>query len=108
MKQVKFDMSVMYEGVRYPAHTPFNAKEEDMDSLIQDGATILGEVFIPEVSEEQPEAEVVPVIIPVSDYEKMTVKQLKEYAAEKEIFIEGLEKKAEIIEAITEAEGSRE
>jgi hypothetical protein len=41
MVKVMFMTSTKYKGVRYDAHTPFEADEADMEQLQRDGAIIV-------------------------------------------------------------------
>lgn len=41
MAEVKFVNTAKYKGVRYPAHTPFQVADEDIDSLVKSGAIVL-------------------------------------------------------------------
>lgn len=89
MAEVKFVNTAKYKGVRYPAHTPFQVADEDVSSLVKSGAIVL----------RAPK---------VKSLEEMTVNELKEYAAEKEIDISGIDRKADILAAIKAAEKETE
>ena len=54
MAEVKFVNAVKYKGVRYPAHTPFQVADEDVDSLVNSGAIVL---VPPQVKEAESEGE---------------------------------------------------
>ena len=107
MAQVKFFTKVKYRGVVYPAHTPFQVADEDVDSLVNSGAIILTpplsnfyemyiekDATIDEDGSEEMEKEYI-------DFWAMTIKQLKAFAREHDINISKLERKADIVDAIT-------
>ena len=101
MAEVKFVNAVKYKGVRYPAHTPFQVADEDVDSLVNSGAIVLVPPQVKEAESEGAENE-------GKNLDEMTVNELKAYAAEKDIDISKVEKKAAILAAIKEAEGEGE
>ena len=101
MAEVKFVNAVKYKGVRYPAHTPFQVADEDVDSLVNSGAIVLVPPQVKEAESEGEENE-------GKNLDEMTVNELKAYAAEKDIDISKVEKKAAILAAIKEAEGEGE
>lgn len=43
MAKVQFSKAVKYNGVRYPAHTPFEADDKDLKELKESGAFLLEE-----------------------------------------------------------------
>lgn len=98
MAEVKFVNAAKYKGVRYPAHTPFQVADEDVDSLVNSGAIVLVPPQVKEAESEGEENE-------GKNLDEMTVNELKAYAAEKDIDISKAEKKADILAAIKEAEG---
>ena len=99
MAEVKFVNAAKYKGVRYPAHTPFQVADEDVDSLVKSGAIVLVPPQAKEAGGESDEDK---------NLEEMTVNELKAYAAEKEIDISKVEKKSAILAAIKAAEGESE
>ena len=101
MAEVKFVNTVKYKGVRFPAHTPFQVADEDIDSLVKSGAIVLVPPQVKEAEGEGKENE-------GKNLDEMTVNELKAYAAEKDIDISKVEKKADILAAIKEAEGKGE
>ena len=101
MAEVKFVNAAKYKGVRYPAHTPFQVADEDVDSLVNSGAIVLVPPQVKEAEGEGEENE-------GKNLDEMTVNELKAYAAEKDIDISKVEKKADILAAIKEAEGEGE
>ena len=101
MAEVKFVNAVKYKGVRYPAHTPFQVADEDVDSLVNSGAIVLVPPQVKEAESEGEEKE-------GKNLDEMTVNELKAYAAEKDIDISKAEKKADILAAIKESEGEGE
>lgn len=101
MAEVKFVNAAKYKGVRYPAHTPFQVADEDIDSLVKSGAIVLVPPQDKEAEEGGEENE-------GKNLDEMTVNELKAYAAEKDIDISKVEKKAAILAAIKEAEGEGE
>lgn len=94
MAEVKFVNAAKYKGVRYPAHTPFQVADEDVDSLVNLGAIVL---VAPQTRAAEVESDNI-------NLDKMTVNELKAYAAEKEININGIERKADILAAIKATE----
>ena len=98
MAEVKFVNAAKYKGVRYPAHTPFQVADEDVDSLVNSGAIVLVPPQVKEGESEGEENE-------GKNLDEMTVNELKAYAAEKDIDISKAEKKADILAAIKESEG---
>ena len=98
MAEVKFVNAAKYKGVRYPAHTPFQVADEDVDSLVNSGAIVLVPPQVKEAEGEGEENE-------GKNLDEMTVNELKAYAAEKDIDISKAEKKADILAAIKESEG---
>jgi hypothetical protein len=96
MAEVKFVNAAKYKGVRYPAHTPFQVADEDVDSLVKSGAIVL---VAPQAKAAEGEGD------EDKSLDEMTVNELKAYAAEKEIDISKVEKKADILAAIKAAEG---
>ena len=101
MAEVKFVNAAKYKGVRYPAHTPFQVADEDVDSLVNSGAIVLVPPQVKEAESEGEENE-------GKNLDEMTVNELKAYAAEKDIDISKAEKKADILAAIKESEGEGE
>lgn len=89
MAQVKFVNTAKYAGVRYPAHTPFEVDDNDVESLVAQGAIVT-----------------VPPEKKGKAVDDMNVNELKAYAKEHEIDISGAEKKADIIAAIKAAKES--
>lgn len=95
MAQVKFVSRSKYKGVRYPAHTPFEVADEDVNELVKSGAI----VTVPPA----PSVETLDVKNEVKKLDEMTVPELKAYAKEHDVDISGKDKKAEILEAIEAA-----
>lgn len=91
MAQVKFVNAAKYAGIRYPAHTPFEVDDSDVESLVQQGAIVT-----------------VPSEKKVKSIDEMKVDELKEYAKEHEIDISKAQNKADIVAAIKAAENSDE
>ena len=102
MAEVKFVNAVKYKGVRFPAHTPFQVADEDVDSLVKSGAIVLVPPQPKGAAESEGEEN------EDKNLEEMTVNELKAYAAEKEIDISRVEKKADILAAIKAAESEGE
>lgn len=92
MAQVKFVNVAKYNGVHYPAHTPFDVEDRDVPALIKAGAIV---TVPPQEQEDDNEI--------VKSIKSMTVEQLKAYAAEHEIDIKGIERKPDIVTAIIKA-----
>lgn len=97
MAQVKFVTVVKYKGNRYPAHSPFEVDDKDVESLVKDGAIV---IVPPETAGGSDDS--------VKSIDKMNVNELKAYAAENNIDIKGIEKKADIVAAIKAANDSEE
>ena len=90
MAQVKFVTIAKYNGVSYPAHTPFQVKDGDVDALVKEGAIVT----------------VPPKTVENSDksFDTMKVDELKAYAELNNIDISKCNKKADILAAIKAAE----
>lgn len=99
MAKVKFVNTVKYRGVRYPAHTPFTVDDADIDALVSKGAIVIES---PAPAEDPNETN--PSNDAKKDFDHMKIDELKAYAAENNIDINGLEKKAEILNAIKASE----
>lgn len=99
MAKVKFVNTVKYRGVRYPAHTPFTVDDADVESLVSKGAIVTES---PASAEDSNETN--PSNDAEKDFDRMKIDELKAYAAENNIDISGLEKKAEILNAIKASE----
>lgn len=97
MAQVKFVTVVKYKDKRYPAHTPFEVCDKDVESLVKDGAIV---TVPPEAAQNPDDSE--------KSIDQMKVEELKAYAAEHNIDISGVERKADIVAAIKAAENSEE
>lgn len=93
MAEVKFVNVAKYNGIRYPAHTPFHVDDNDVDALIAKGAIVLVPPMNKVVEPEKKEKTV----------DEMPVAELKAYAEEKGIDISKVEKKADILDAIKSA-----
>lgn len=94
MAQVKFVNRVKYNGAWYAAHTPFEVEDKDVPELVAKGAIV---TIAPKAAEGSGKS-----------IDAMKVDELKAYAEEHNINIEGIEKKADILAAIKAAEGSEE
>ena len=92
MAEVKFVNIVKYQGVSYPAHTPFKVRDEEVPALIKDGAIVI----VPPKAE--PKA--------TKSLDAMKVDELKAYAESNNVDISAAQKKADIIAAIKAAERS--
>ena len=90
MAQVKFVNTAKYKGINYPAHTPFEVEDADVESLVKDGAIVI----------------VAPKAVETSDksFDAMKVDELRAYAESNNIDIGKAQKKADIIAAIKAAE----
>ena len=69
MAQVKFVNVAKYRGVRYPAHTPFEVHDNDVESLVAQGAIVTVAPEVPITNENQ-----------VKSINQMKVDELKAYA----------------------------
>lgn len=111
MTTVKFDKSVKYEGVRYPAHTIFEVKDNDVPELVKIGATVMSktadeEVQEPVVADETVENEAGEET-GVEDTAKLkeelltySVPELTKFAKERNISLNGKTRKADIYNII--------
>lgn len=90
MAQVKFVTVVKYKGERFPAHTPFEVEDKDVESLVKDGAIVTVPPKATNDNSDKP-------------LDQMKVDELKAYAAEHDIDISGVEKKADILAVIKTA-----
>ena len=95
MAQVKFVNVAKYKGVRYPAHTPFEVDDKDVESLVSQGAI----VTVAPATTGNPESSDKPL-------KQMTVEELKAYAKAHNLDITGCERKADILAALVAAEES--
>ena len=96
MAEVKFVNIAKYKGTFYPAHTPFVVDDQDVESLIQQGAivTIPPHPIVPEGDKKS--------------IEEMTVAELVAYAEEHSIDLGRASKKADILAAIEAATNSNQ
>lgn len=94
MAEVKFVNNVKYKGVHYPAHTPFEVEDADVEALVKDGAIVT----------------VPPKAVENSDksLDTMKVDELRAYAESNNIDIGKATKKADILAVIKAAERSEE
>lgn len=99
MYKVKFATSVKYKGKRHPAHTVFDAADEDIKSLVKAGATIIEKPKQPDNSDGGDKAE--QGALPVTP--EMTLAELTQFAEDNDIDLQGKTKKAEIYNIIVEA-----
>lgn len=103
MAEVKFVNAVKYKGARYPAHTPFRVDDSDVEGLVSKGAI----VTVGPDTENNPDSNDESGLS-VKDFDRMKIDDLKTYAAQNNIDISGLEKKADILTAIKAAENSQD
>lgn len=97
MARVKFTNKVKYNGVWYDAHSSFTVDDKDVEALVSKGAIVTEPCKAPEGPKGS-----------VKSIDNMKVDELKAYAAEHNIDIDGVEKKADILAAIKAAESSEE
>lgn len=90
MAEVKFVTAVKYNGDKYPAHTPFEVEDKDVEALVKDGAI----VTVPPKAEEGDK----------SPLDSMKVDDLKAYAKSKNIDISKVTRRDDIIATIKAAE----
>ena len=111
MTTVKFNKSVKYEGVRHPAHTVFEVKDNDVPELVKIGATVMSKtadtaVQEPVVTEETVEnkaGEETGVEDTAKLKEKLltySVPELTKFAKERNISLNGKTRKADIYNII--------
>jgi hypothetical protein len=112
MAKVKFVKAVKYEGVRFPAHTPFEVKDEELEALKAAGAIVLEEpAFKPQLPLEEPEGgkgkEETPEkpAVDMTALTKMTTNELKKFAADNNITVPANGAKADVFNAIVAALG---
>lgn len=103
MIKVKFSMSVLYKGQRYPAHTVFDAADEDEAALIKDGAIVM------ERSKKDDKPHLVKPSAPAATEKDqveispdMTVSELVEIAEKYDVDMKGKTKKSEIYNILVE------
>lgn len=118
MSAVKFDKSVRYKGIRYPAHVVFEVDNCDVDAMQQAGAIIVRK-------DEEPAVEAAPVVEEpaveeaVEGEHKMTIEEIREmllastgvqiaeFAKKENINLMGKTRKADMFNIIVEAMKSR-
>ena len=104
MTTVKFDKSVKYEGVRYPAHKTFEVKDKDVPELKKNGATVLS--VAPDstgedtASQKVEETSVETAKITKEELLKYSVTQLVKFAVDNGINLQGKTRKADIYNII--------
>lgn len=127
MAKVKFVKAVKYDGVRFPAHTPFEVKDEELEAIKAAGAIVLeGLAVKPQLPPEDPKGsneheeeddkkdeelegdggEKETPEKPVIDMEaltKMTTNELKKFAADNNIKVPANGAKADVFNAIVAA-----
>ena len=129
MAKVIFVKAVKYAGVRFPAHTPFGVKDEELEALKAAGAIVLeGPAVKPQLppedskgsedgkedddkkdeeleggegEEETPEKPAVDM----TALTKMTTNELKKFAADNNIMVPANGAKADVFNAIVAALG---
>lgn len=108
MTTVKFDKSVKYEGIRYPAHKTFEVKNSDVPELKKQGATVIS--VVPESTAEETSTEVkageetsVEKTVEQLKEEmlKYSIAQLTHYADTNGIDLQGKTRKADIYNIIS-------
>lgn len=87
MAQVKFVTTAKYKGVRYPAHTPFDVDDKDVDCLVNKGAIVICG----------------PNQNGTKSLEDMKVDELRAFAKDNDIDLRGVERKDDILNRIKEA-----
>lgn len=129
MAKVKFVKAVKYEGVRFPAHTPFGVKDEELEALKAAGAIVLeGPAVKPQLPPEDPKGpedgkededkkdeeleggegeEGTPdkPAVDMTALTKMTTNELKKFAADNNIAVPANGAKADVFNAIVAALG---
>ena len=129
MAKVKFVKAVKYEGVRFPAHTPFEVKDEELEALKTAGAIVLeGPAVKPQLPPEDPKGsengkededkkdeelkggegeEGTPdkPAVDMTALTKMTTNELKKFAADNNITVPANGAKADVFNAIVAALG---
>lgn len=106
MTTVKFDKSVKYEGIRYPAHKTFEVKDSDVRELRKSGATVLS--VAPDINDDEIIEETESGTTTNEDTAsqlkeamlKYSVPQLIKYAQEHNIDLQGKTRKADIYNII--------
>jgi len=99
MAKVKFVRSVKYDEVRYPAHTPFEVRDEELEALKEAGALVIEG---PAVTPTKVAAPTKPAL-DVQALTKMTTAELKRFALENNINISASDAKADVFNAIMTA-----
>ena len=114
MTTVKFDKTVKYRGVRYPAHVAFDVADKDVEQLREAGATVLA--VNPEVPELAPVSDGVIELMKIAtsevhesdeNIEKMkealleyTLVELTQFAKDHNIDLHGKTRKADVYNMI--------
>lgn len=109
MTTVKFNKSVKYKGVRYPAHTIFNVEDSDVPELVKIGATVMSNTAEPKAQEPVvaddankagEETSVKDTAILKEELLKYSVAELTKFAKERNISLNGKTRKADIYNII--------
>ena len=95
MAQVKFVNAAKYKGIKYPAHTPFEVDDKDVESLVCQGAIV---TVAPAATDDSGKSG--------KPLNEMKVAELKAYAKANNIDITGVERKDDILAAIVAAQES--
>lgn len=122
MTAIKFDKSVRYKGIRYPAHVVFEVDNCDLEAMKQAGAIVM------RVVEEEPKKPVAAVQEPVAEpaveapaaeEPKMSIEEIREmllastsvqiaeFAKKENINLMGKTRKADMFNIIVEAMKAR-
>lgn len=129
MAKVKFVKAVKYEGVRFPAHTPFGVKDEELEALKAAGAIVLESPAVkPQLPPEDPkgsedgkededkkdeeleggegeEKNSEKPAVDMTALTKMTTNELKKFATDNNITVPANGAKADVFNAIVAALG---
>lgn len=95
MCEVKFVNEAKYRGVTYPAHTPFQVDDKDIEALIKEGAI----VTIPPKSAGVAES-------CGKSIDAMKIDELREYAEKNNINLGKADRKSDILAAIKASRGT--
>lgn len=118
MTAIKFDKSVRYKGIRYPAHVVFEVDNCDLEAMKQAGAIVM------RVVEEEPKKPVAAVQepaveAPAAEEPKMSIEEIREmllastsvqiaeFAKKENINLMGKTRKADMFNIIVEAMKAR-
>lgn len=107
MAKVKFDKSVRYNKVRYPAHVVFDVADKDIPELQKAGAIIMSAPTATASTETVKEPLTQPIQVDTfptnEELLTYTVEELTQFAKEHDIDLQGRTRKADLFNLIVAA-----